>query len=450
MRQPFVRSLALAGGVALLVACAGEGTRPDAPAAAPAQIVSAAQRAGAADLWPGFDPRTTPLAIYDGTRTWLFRHPAPPAGFVAAEGGAWVFEGRHPTVVSNSSVMLGGVSTATLMPGPGSAMDRAGTAIHETFHVFQRARHPKWVANEVDLFLYPAEDAEILYSRRLESAALSHALASRDSEAAACSARLALARRDQRFANMPAGSVDYERKTELNEGLANYVELRATRRPDAAVLKATPQADGFAPDKFRHRAYASGAALGRLLDRFAPDWRAALESNDAQSLDQMLAAALPGNSSLQCDFTMQVRLDAANQAVADVAALVAQRAAQRQAFDAAPGWRIVIESKAPLWPQNFDPWNVTLLDPRTVLHTRTLKLSNTAGSFEVLGYPTLTEAAGVHPLFNGVKRSTIGGLTAEPKVANAGGVLTITAPEVTVSFKGAKLSREGKAYIVRL
>ena len=38
--------------------------------------------AGMKPLWPGFDPLKIPLAIYSGEATYLFRHPAPPEGFV--------------------------------------------------------------------------------------------------------------------------------------------------------------------------------------------------------------------------------------------------------------------------------------------------------------------------------------------------------------------------------
>lgn len=81
-------------------------------------MVDEADRLAARDLWPGFDPRTIPVAIYDGERTLLFRHPAPPAGFspVFGRDGAWEHRGRYPSVTANSSAEIGGVLTATLVP----------------------------------------------------------------------------------------------------------------------------------------------------------------------------------------------------------------------------------------------------------------------------------------------------------------------------------------------
>src|SRR5215510_8359206 len=66
-------------------------------------------------LWPGFEPCRTPLAIFDGRRTWLVRHPSPPAEFVPARerGDVRIFEGRHEKLRANTSVELAGSLTAT-------------------------------------------------------------------------------------------------------------------------------------------------------------------------------------------------------------------------------------------------------------------------------------------------------------------------------------------------
>src|SRR5215217_5859325 len=68
-----------------------------------------------ASLWPGFSPLTTPVAIFDGTRTYLFRHPSPPAGYVPVSGQSGVVarDGRDPAITANTSAPLGGVATAT-------------------------------------------------------------------------------------------------------------------------------------------------------------------------------------------------------------------------------------------------------------------------------------------------------------------------------------------------
>jgi hypothetical protein len=81
---------------------------------------------GGAPLWPGFAPRQTPLAIHDGERTWLFGHPSPPASFTAVESipGTCVRDGRAPEVVSNTSVMLAGVSTGVRATFTGARIEQ--------------------------------------------------------------------------------------------------------------------------------------------------------------------------------------------------------------------------------------------------------------------------------------------------------------------------------------
>jgi len=442
MNRTLALILALAGGIALAA--------PAIPT--PREVLAAATEAGRADLWPGFDPNATPLAIYDGTRTWLFRHPQPPAGFAEVSPGVWALTGRHLAVNANSSARIGGVMTATLMPGPGDALARAGTAIHETFHAFENSRHPLWMANEVSLFEYPFTDAPLLAMRRLESAALARALAATTPAESRCWSVAALDARASRFKAMPGDAGLYESSVELYEGLAEYVENRAIGTPDAKVFEATPASDGFAPAQMRQRGYASGAAMGRLLDRIAPDWRATLEQADRLFLHDLLKQSLPADAAA-CAFTAEERAAATAAAITDVAALVAQRAEARRAFEADAGWKIVVEGgtpeSKPLFPQNFDPWNVLLLGPGEVLHQRTVKLGNKSGSLETLGQPTLTVAAGAHPLFNGITRATIGGIPSEPKVSEQDGVLTLSAPEVTVAFKGGRLSRAGRTLTVR-
>lgn len=416
-------------------------------------VVAEADRLGAQNLWPGFDPRVIPVAIYDGERTLLVRHPAPPVGFQAIPGrpGVWSYPGRYPSVTANSSADIGGVSTATLMPAvDGVAIPkRAGTIIHEAFHVFQRAHHPGWTANEAELFTYPLDDPELLALRRTETEALRRALLAPDRERTVCWAYQALDFRHERFARMPPGAAGYERGTEWNEGLANYVESRATGLPDSAIV---PTA-GFAPEALRQRGYATGTAFARLLDRASPAWRDSLERNDSVALDVLLRDALGthGIGSAVCELTPTERDRIGAVAAADVDALRRRRTEQRSAFLEQPGWRLTVAAPgAPLFPQGFDPLNVQTVRPSEVLHTRWLKLGNAAGTVEVLGHAALTEAAGVHPLFNGVRTLTITGLKEEPVVTEAKGVVTVKADGISAELRGAVVERAGRTVTIRL
>ncbi|HEY9405285.1 MAG TPA: hypothetical protein VIQ24_21715, partial [Pyrinomonadaceae bacterium] len=247
-------------------------------------------------LWPGFDPRRIPVEIYDGQDTLLFRHPNPPTEFISLSSrqGVWAFPGRHQTVTANASVKLGGVWTATVMLDPASKLslkERAALVIHEMFHVHQRERHPKWAANELELFTYPFEDAELLALRRIETESLRLAERAAGAPDAACHARLALAARRERFARLSTGASAYERALELSEGLARYVEARAQ-----GARKSGLTADEYPAEELRTRGYATGHALSLLLERFAPGWAARLDAGDPLSLDELLAAALAADT----------------------------------------------------------------------------------------------------------------------------------------------------------
>lgn len=402
-------------------------------------------------LWPGFDPLAIPLAVYDGERTFLFRHPAPPQGFTPVTGavpGTYAWKGRHEAVTANTNSEIGGVPTATLIvdraePGR-SLLNLAAVAIHEGFHVYQRARHPGWIGNEADLFVYPTDSTDLLALRRLETEALRRALATDDMVGAACWARRALAFRGERYARMDSAFAAYERGTELNEGLATYVEMRAAGRRGVDL----PQAE-FGPAEVRRRAYTTGPALALLLDRFKPGWPAAFEANDHQTLDEALTVALGAGNA--CTFDDSAVAGAEQQARTDVAALARERERRLIAFKGKPGWRLVVEAGGgePLWPQGFDPLNVERVGAGRVLHTRYLRLGNAAGRLEVLNAEALTDGAGPHPLFQGVRRVELTGLL-KPEVSEAEGKVSVRAAGLTLEFKGAGVTRSGEVITVRV
>jgi hypothetical protein len=430
--------------------------RGDAPAGTAADVYAVVDEvdvvAARVALWPGFDPRRVPLAIFNGDATLLFRHPNPPPEFVSLSSrqGVWAFAGRHGSVTANASAELGGVRVATAMLKPGARRDvrvQAALVIHEAFHVFQRERHPDWGANELELFVYPFEDADALRLRRLETLALARAETARAKGDAACWASAAMKLRAERYARIPSGSAAYERGTELNEGLASYVEALAAGRARRALL---PPED-FPAGEVRRRAYATGRALAALLDRFAPDWKQKLEAGDKRPLDVALGAALPPTGRRSCEpAPLQLR-DASERARRDVAALVSKREALRREFLARPGWKLeLIAEGSPLFPQGFDPLNVERVGAREVLHTRYLKLGGGAGFIEIIDRRSLTEGAGAHPLFNGLRRLTVTGLDSEPAVAESGGRTTVTADNLKAEFTGAHVTRSDRTILIRL
>ncbi len=408
-------------------------------------IVEEFDRRTSPDLWPGFDPMSIPLAIYDGRRTWLFRHPHPPPAFtaVADRPDATVFEGRHVAAVANTQAEIDGVSTAIIVidpAGPSSARSYAALLVHEAFHVFQREAHPSWGGREADLLTYPVHDTVALALRRLETEALRRAVAAHDPEAAACWGGRALALRRDRFDLLPDESVAFERGTEQLEGLADYVEGR--------VLSDTPVDPFagwlFAADDVRFRSYAAGAAIALLLDRLSPDWRGRLEREDTLFLDALLAGAAD-RPAATCALSQAQRDSARAWAREAAVDLAARRSALRVRITSQPGWTVIVETDGePLRVQQYDPWNAHAVADGELVHTRVLALSGAGGTVRVRDRDALTEAAGPHPLFTGVRRVTVAGL-AEPSVLAADAVTVIRADGFEATLRDARIDRRPDA-----
>lgn len=445
------RLLVLSGVLVLLAAC---------PASADSALELGAEYerlAAEAEYWPGFEPLDVPLAVYANGRTYLFRHPGQPDGFAElgeASANVLVHAGRHSAVTANSSADIGGIATATLLL---DGVDRdelsriAAVGLHEAFHVYQHEHHPGWFANEGDLFLYPVDDGNLLALRRLETAALDRAFAAigQDDAASNCWAFRALEQRRARYAELGEAFVAYERGTELAEGLARYVEARAVG-PGAVVYPA----EGFAASDVRNRAYTTGATLALLLDRVDGRWRNAFSLGET-SLDAALRARLPASAGSGCRFTANEAGRIREAARRDARAVAAERIERRRDFDTTTSWRVVIQSadNRPLWPQAFDPLNVTRVEGG-ILHTRYLEVGNDSGSIEMLDadgvdLTALTERAGEHPLFNGIARVTIVDID-EPEVTVEGEHVTLHAAGFRAEFRSANLRREARTVVVSL
>jgi hypothetical protein len=168
-------------------------------------FVRALDEAASRKVWPGFDPSGLPLALFDGERTVLLRHPSPPPEFAPWPGhpGALIVNGRHPAVIGNSTRDVGGVRTATVVAAPGQPIERILLAtVEEVFHVFWLARHPAFRPNEMARYAYPLEDEGNLARLLAEDEALARAIeatsigeAARWAAAALASRRGARARR---------------------------------------------------------------------------------------------------------------------------------------------------------------------------------------------------------------------------------------------------------------
>ncbi|MBE0673867.1 MAG: hypothetical protein IH591_04320, partial [Bacteroidales bacterium] len=140
------------------------------------------------NLWPGFNVREIPVAVYDSVNTWLFFSDIAPEGFRQADHdtGVFVFEGQYPMVWGNSVARFGETWTATSILSNFARRtgemytpkDLAGIIIHEQYHVFQRTKHPGWRQNDGILLFYPEETKEALFLRRIEKEAFKRAVLS--------------------------------------------------------------------------------------------------------------------------------------------------------------------------------------------------------------------------------------------------------------------------------
>jgi len=403
------------------------------------------------EFWPGYDPLAVPLAVFDGTSTFLFRHPSPPEEFTES-GSVHVFDGRHEAIVANSSTSIGGEATATVMleslPAEWTLEECAALVVHEGFHVFQGTTVRTWGANETDLFLYPVESRTLLALRRLETEALRRAFALGGSDAALAWSARALELRRERFAGMDPAFRAYERGIETHEGTATYVEYKVAGRVDPDL-----PLEGFDAEDVRSRAYTTGVAWALLLDAFGLGWREEICADDTLDLDESWAKVVASIevSPETCAFTESERSAIERAAHADAEQVLEKRATRRVQFESAPGWRVVVEADeaSPLWPQGFDPLNVHRVEGG-ILHSRFLKLGNEYGSLEVMGGTALTEAAGTHPLFSGVRSVAIGGLETEPEISTHDGRVTLDSPSFNADFSGARLERDGTRITVRL
>lgn len=414
-----------------------------------AEIESIAQQS----LWPGFNPLNFPIAFYDGEKTFLFNHPNPPEEFVAVEGHdtVYVFEGQHEKIRANTVMKINEVQTATILLETMEDLkmrDCAAVAIHEIFHVFQLKKHPDWwKLNELEFFIYPFEDVEILSLRKLETDAIRKALRTEEPYESARWCKTALLTRRERFEKMKKGAINYERGIELLEGTAHYLQYQVAGKHLHTEIKVP----GYLPEQVRLRGYAIGNALCLLLDRFQSDWKERLEKEEHMIIDDLLETAISRIKAETFQFTKEQKEEALRTVEKEIKTLLSQRRELKAEFFSQTGWQItVLSENEPLWPKGFDPLNIKILNNLELLHMRWLKLGNSFGSIEVLNRKSLTSPKGEHSLFQGIKKITVTGISEEPIVEKAEGKVSINIDGLNLKFEGAEIEREGKSLLIKL
>jgi len=212
-------------------------------------------------------------------------------------GDAYVTTLPENQYVANTSFSWAGRPwTMVALPLPRDRFTRAGLVMHEVFHREQEAlglRQPDALNNQLDM---RAGRTWL----RLEYRALARALESLpDRDRAQHHVESALLFRAQRRALYP-GSDSLEATLEIQEGLPEYtgqrLAMQLTGEGSARVARYVRDYE-TTPTFVRAFAYATGPAIGVLLDQFAPDWRDAVRTN--RDIGALLAQAIrfrrPGN-----------------------------------------------------------------------------------------------------------------------------------------------------------
>src|SRR5574342_619829 len=265
----------------------------------------------AARIWPGFRPDTLAVAFVvreRGTMLCNWRG-ATPEGFTALGGPglAWIEVASRSA--ANTNAELAGRHVAQLVAEPDSTPAQlVYLAAHEAFHVFERGnrREGRRFGGGENAFLvtsYPVFDRDNEAGFALEARGLAAALQAAGDSAARARAWEFLALRDARQRALGSDGAEFERMAELNEGLAEYAGMRAVQvgpldpawrdgaeRVAAQIAGRLDSVTTQSRNSFRLRFYATGPALGRLLDRLTGErWKTDLVRED-RTLQEELAA----------------------------------------------------------------------------------------------------------------------------------------------------------------
>ena len=230
------------------------------------------------DVWPGFDVSQTPFAVYDEDGVVYVNHPSPPD--------------EPPTLHAASDMKIGGVLTA-VVPAvyAKNEAELIPLAYHEAFHVYQHIGNfaPEPGFNFfAALAYYPELDADYLALCLLEERLFNDPQLSLELKAAA------LATTSRQRIEILSRNEDaqlLENYSQRFEGTASYLEHRVAHE---IFDKPFPPVSGGSS---RVRAYSAGAALCRLLDALALDWKQRVEEGAAAS--DVLIDAFPNDVDLR-------------------------------------------------------------------------------------------------------------------------------------------------------
>ncbi len=417
-------------------------------------------------LWPGYRPDTIPVLAWVRRRGFvLLRWPgALPAGFTPLRLGrlqaGW--RGADARGVANTDAELNDRKVAQVVWAPGdSAVATAALMAHEAFHVFERGTGEAGAARRENTMLlmdYPIFDAANERDVALEGRVLAAALRATSPAERRRAAQEFLAVREARQRRLAPELVGFEEGAELNEGRAEYVQVRTREAAGGAgaVPDVVARLDTLTvPDRsVRLRAYALGAGESLLLDRLAPAWKDSLAAWGG-TLQDALAHAVDYRAredALRREAAAAQHADRlAAEAGARVAGLRARRLALRDSLLARPGILLVLsaDSVGHFDRCGFDPQNLVQAGDGVTLHTRFLAPCGGGLSGTLTAPVVEDERAGTLKSVIGAAdsvRVTVAGAAAALAEGTplTGSDVHVTAPGAELTVRRARLERVGR------
>jgi hypothetical protein len=414
------------------------------------------------ELWPGFDATTYSIAIFDGQRTLLFRHPDPPDEFRPLEGheGVWVSPGKHPAMRWNSNADISGTTTATLLLTiePGRSVEyEAHILFHEVFHLFSKPHHPTWRPNEMWRYSYPMDGVENYRQLLLEEEALARAVDSETDDSTASWTAVALAIRSERTAKLSEEHRTFETALELQEGTAVYMGRSAIGIAD----NTDKLLEERGPEGIRWRCYETGSAIAVVLDRLLPAWKQTLDAEPDTTFTELLEMAIAARDVAPATFTTEELTSVSNRAEAAISDLKAERAALYEDFSSR-GKRVVVhlaDEDEQFGTGRFNPMAVEVLDHGEVLQAHFLVADHPRGEVSLQNprymrgsldgvIALTTPAAEDHPFLNGYRQIAVSGFSGDPTVVRDGDAVTIEAEGLKLEFNGAKVESTDEEFVI--
>ncbi|MET0338618.1 MAG: hypothetical protein ABW063_12760 [Caulobacter sp.] len=240
-------------------------------------------------------PLCGPILLVDYTDKKVVANQPDAAGLLKPSGSLYVGKVADDFVIANTTTDWAGVRwTQLVFPFHFDDTQRPVTLAHEMFHRVQAPlglTRPEKANGHLDTL-------EGRYLIQLEWRALAAALHAQTAEAKRDAAADAMLFRRERYRLFPTAASE-EAALEISEGVPEYTGVMVgLPSPRQRIDYAVRDLSAFvgSPTFVRAFAYASGPAMGLLLDEYAPGWRRRL--GDGKSLDALLveSGALPNRA----------------------------------------------------------------------------------------------------------------------------------------------------------